>query len=350
MKTELFSMGVIDNTPITGCRIDNGQIAVVLSSCGAAIHGIYDRGENLTLTLSSPCRNPLYAGATLAPNAGRLSDGRLLLPDGPVPLSKNDGQHQLHGGFHNLSFCNWAVADIKKAPDAGSVTFFCCLPDGIDGYPGNRSFTVCYTFTNDHALMVRYHAESDRPTYINMANHAYFNLSGDFTSSVLSHRLQIAAARYTTLRPDHIPSGIAPCAGSPFDFSHPCTLEEQAQKYPCHPQLEIGHGYNHGFLLDSPCDFSVMQKDAGPCLTLEEPVSGRMLRVYTDAPCIVVYSGGFIGDALVLEDGVRTADSCAVAIECQDLPDTPSLAPERMRLTTPVQPFDRTIVYQFCCF
>lgn len=350
MKLDIFSLDPIDHAPVTGCRMDNGQIAVSLSSYGAAITGIQDHDNNLILSFGSPSgyrRNPLYAGATLAPNAGRISDGRLSLPQGTVPLSKNDGRHQLHGGFSNLSFSNWAVTGTEESPSDCTVTFSCRLDDGIDGYPGNRHFLARYTLTRSNTLTIRYDASSDRPTYINMANHAYFNLSGQFDTSVLRHQLQIAASRYTLLRPDHIPCAIESCAGSPFDFSQPCTLGKQAKKYPCHPQLEIGHGYNHGFLLDSPCDFSKTDDDARPNLTLTEPMSGRKLAVYTDAPCIVLYSGGFIGDACILEGGVRSSDSCAVAIECQDIPDTPNLVPGQMKLTTPEQPFRRTILYKF---
>lgn len=358
MKLDVSPQGFIDSIPVTGCRMDNGQITVSLSSYGAAIHGIYDHGSNLTLSfasLSGYRQNPLYAGSILAPNAGRISGGCLPLPQGAVTLSKNDGPHQLHGGFHNLSFRNWAITDAQESPAACAVTFSCRLADGIDGYPGNRHFTARYTLTMDNVLTMRCHASSDRPTYINMANHVYFNLTGNCASSVLEHQLQIAASRYTLLRPDHIPSGFAPCSGSPFDFARPCTLKEQAKKYPCHPQLEIGHGYNHGFLLDSPYNFSKMNDDAiltqcfhaSPSLILRESISGRKLLVYTDAPCIVLYSGGFIGDAFDLEDGVRSTNSCAVAIECQDIPDTPNLVPQKMALTTSERPFHRTVVYRF---
>lgn len=363
-----------DNQLMTECRMSSGQLAVDLLSYGAAIHRIrlsgsnggsaFDsrpypaHGSNLTLsldTVSGYRKNLLYAGATLAPNAGRISDGRLNLPQGLFSLTRNDGSHQLHGGVSCLSFCNWDVTDMRQTRSACSVTFCCSLPDGVDGYPGNRRFTVRYCLTDEHALMIRSEAVSDCPTYINMANHAYFNLLGDFGVPVDDHQISVAASRYTALRPDHIPEKISTCSGTPFDFFFPCSLSEQAKKYPRHPQLEIGHGYNHGFLLDCPCDFTAMDdghilnayRKMPPSLTLKEPLTGRQMQVYTDAPCIVLYSGGFIGEELLLEGGIPSSESCALAVECQDIPDTPNFAPEQMVLTTPAHPFSRTVIYQF---
>lgn len=346
MNLEIRKIRTFDDQTVTGYRMGSRNMTVDLLSYGAAVRRIMLAGQpsarSIALSLASVSayqNNPLYAGATLAPNAGRISDGRLSLPQGVYSLSRNDGRHQLHGGSSNLSFQNWETAGMQSTRSQCSVTFTCHLPDGADGYPGNRRFAVHYSLNDKNALTIRYEAVSDRPTYINMANHTYFNLLGDYTVPVCAHRLSIAASRYTELRPDHIPVRIASCSGTPFDFSSPRTLEEQIKKYPCHPQLEIGHGYNHGFLLDS----SLKE----PSLTLEEPLTKRTMQVYTDAPCIVLYSGGFIGRDLLLEGGVSSSDSCALAIECQDIPDTPNLVPRAMSLTTPEHPFSRTVIYQF---
>lgn len=342
MKVELLPVKMNHHETVTNCRMDNGRMSVSLLSYGAAIQGLWPEGfggRNVVLSFENPGSyrdNPLYAGAVLGPNAGRLS--------GAGQLTCNDGANQLHGGSNGLSFRNWSVENIQETDDTCSVTFSCRLRDGVDGYPGNRCFTVCYTLCKENCFAVHLHAVTDRPTYVNMSHHPYFNLSGDFTSSVLGHRLQIDASRYTLLRPDYIPSGIAECCKTPFDFSVPRTMSEQAEKYPRHPQLEIGRGYNHGFLLNHSQNKTGMEF---PGLVLAEPQSSRQMSVFTDAPCIVVYSGGFIGNDLTLAGKVCSSASCAAAIECQDIPDTPSLFPTRMNVITPTAPFHRTIVYRF---
>lgn len=50
---------------------------------------------------------------------------------------------------------------------------------GEDGFPGEVNATVKYTLTSDHRLIIDYYATTNKPTPINMTNHAYFNLAGD---------------------------------------------------------------------------------------------------------------------------------------------------------------------------
>lgn len=349
MKLQTYPILFSNHETITRCVLSNGQLTVSLLSYGACIENIRMQEANpksLTLTLNQPAdyqNNSLYAGATLGPNAGRISHGILPMGSKTIQLSQNDGAHQLHGGYHNLAFCNWAIKDTKVTDTTCSILFSCQVSDGVDGYPGNRRFTVCYTLNADNTLSMQYHADTDCPTYVNLSNHTYFNL-GKPTESVYHHRLQIDASSYTVLQNDHIPLRVDKCTDTPFDFSAPCSMAEQAKKYPHHPGLAVGRGYNHGFLLNNASDFPDC---SSPQLTLTDPVSGSCLEVFTDAPCIVVYSGGFIGDEVMLEGAIPSFDSCGVAIECQDVPDTPNLLPGQMKLTTPEKPFERRISFHF---
>lgn len=343
MKITSSIYGIIGSESIHQYTLEHNDIKVSLLSYGASISQIII--DNCLITLSLPYakdweRNSLYTGATLAPNAGRISNATLPLCGNNLSLSQNDHGHQLHGGLSNLSFCNWKLISSVECTDFCSVTLGASLPDGMDGYPGNRQFSVCYTLTQSRCLSVHYAALTDKATYINMSNHTYFNLSGDFGSSVLLHKLQLNAGFYTELEPDHIPRRLASCASTPFDFRTPCTLASKLKKYPHHPQTEIGNGYNHGFIHNAAFPSS-------PALILTAPDSAQVLKVYTDAPCIVLYSGGFIEKGLPLKDGNTTAPSCALAIECQDIPDTPNFLPLQTKATTPEHPFTRTVVYQF---
>lgn len=353
MKLDIVPLSAINEEVLTECRMSNRQLTVSLLSYGACIHSIRmhdtnhsDSSPNITLTLdtiNAYQENPLYAGATLGPNAGRISGGRLPLPSGCFQLSQNDGIHQLHGGTSNLSFLNWSLDETAVNDTSCTAVFSAQLSDGIDGFPGNRSFSVKYTLERDNTLTIQYHAGTDRPTYINMSNHTYFNL-GTHYRPAYDHHIRINASCYTVLNPDHTPAGIDTCTDTPFDFSSLCSIAEQIKKYPGHPGLEIGYGYNHGFILNHSED---PLHQHSPDLTLAEPISGRQVEVFTDAPCIVVYSGGFIGSGYLLEGSIPSADNCAIAIECQDIPDTPNFCPAQMRLTTPRHPFNRKIAFRF---
>lgn len=318
---------------------------------GAAIRQIgfcscTDHLQNLALSFQQEetyLSNPLYAGATLAPTAGRISHGQLPLGTNLFSLSKNENDvHCLHGGFENASFRNW---DLRSAAvnDSGEakVSFSCTLPDGLDGFPGNRRITVTYTLTEDHALTVFYEAVSDQDTYFNLSNHSYFNLSGDFSHSALDHALQIHADRYLCNAPDFIPEGIADVTGTPFDFRQPIAPSAQCLKYPDDVQLQRNQGYNHGFILNHATDTD------SPDLICTSPDGSAQMTVSSDAPCMVLYSGGYIDGTFSLITGQTSVPSCALAFEFQDYPDAPGGHGFPYRITPAGDTWTRRICYHF---
>lgn len=328
---------------------DSNRIRVSLLTYGAAICRLMlpnrnDSLENVVLGYENYCNyreNPLYAGATLAPNAGRIAGSSLPVKDQVFALSANDGRHNLHGGFQNASCQNWTIASYTETSENCSVTFTLQLPHGLDGFPGNRKLSVCYTLTSRQSLEITYQGNTDRLTYFNTSNHSYFNLSGDFTRSGLEQTLQVNADTYIANNEEHIPTGPLPCAGSPFDFRTPATLISRIKTDPDNVQLHNARGYNNAFLLNT--SHTGIKK----ALSLKDNASGRQLTLYTDAPSIVLYSGGYIGDSHVLAGNVRSSNSCALALEAQDIPDAPHIVPNQYRLTDSGETFRRTIIYAF---
>lgn len=301
-----------------------------------------------------------YAGATLAPNAGRISKASLCIDQSSISLTPNEGIHQLHGGPHNLSSVIWETEFIKQEYDSVSVGFCTSLSDGVDGYPGNRSFHVSYRLEDSGWLTIHYQAFTDRPTYINMSNHTYWNLSGDFSKPALSQTLTVFANNVCLNNEEHIPTDIIPVARTIFDFRNGSTLQNRLNFQPrneqlrtlCKRQAEIARGYNHAFVLDRIRNFRAIRSVNHPlpikkaCI-LSDQTSGHLITLYTDAPALVVYSGGFLDHSVALPDGTHSCPSCAIALEAQDLPDMPHLLPpDYLPLTTPEHPFERTIRIQ----
>lgn len=293
--------------------------------------------------------NPLYAGATLAPTAGRISLGILPVENRLYTLSRNEnGIHSLHGGFHNASFRNWEVCETSVTSSSEArVVFTCTLPDKLDGFPGNRKIIVTYTLTETHQLTIDYKAVSDQDTYFNISNHSYFNLSGDFSRTATDHILQINADRYICNSPDFIPEGTAGAADTPFDFRQPVSLLEQLQKYPENIQIQRNLGYNHGFILNHASENAVLSDPGSPDLVCTLPDGSVAMSVHSDAPCMVLYSGGYIDDSLKLINGQHTVPSCALAFEFQDYPDAPGNHDFPYHITKANTPWKRQICYQF---
>lgn len=349
IKTELLGQQHGNNI----CRVimeDGCRMQIHLCSFGASImkillpdrHGVL---ENVVLGYEAwqdYAHSPLYAGATLCPNAGRISQGRLPIDGQEFQLSRNDGRHNLHGGFANASYQIFDILSTEESDDFCAVTFYGTLADGRDGFPGNRKVQIRYLLRNQSSLEISYLASTDKATYLNPSNHSYFNLSGDFTRSALLQEVQTPATQYVANDAEHIPVSVEACSGTPFDFTDFRSLASAMEAEPDHPQLQNARGYNHAFLLPPPA-ISAPKK----ALSLKDNASGRMLTVYTDAPSLVLYSGGYIGSSHVLAGKISSSDSCAIALEAQDIPDTVNRFPQCVSITRPGEKYRRRILYQF---
>ena len=91
---------------------------VTLNSIGASIRSIgytdsAEKFKNIALSFASDSDytgNTLYAGATLGPCAGRISNGWLSLPAKKYHLTRNEkNRHCLHSCIHSVSFINWTL-------------------------------------------------------------------------------------------------------------------------------------------------------------------------------------------------------------------------------------------------
>lgn len=320
--------------------LKNTHLQVVLSAYGAAVKKILFKKENssfknIAFTLLPEHTHepdPLYAGATLAPAAGRIKNGVLSLKGKTYQLTKNEqGVHHLHGGEECLSFHFW---EISSQTDT-SVTFSSFLNDGADGYPGNRKFTVRYTL-KDHCLEIQQYAESDAETYCNLSNHTYFNLNA-FSSSGLNQYLTVSAGQVILNDTEHIPQYPVDTADTEFDFLSPANIGERISSFPKSAQFQTARGLNHYFLLSE-------KKATSPACSLMSADGETSLLLYTDAPALVIYSGGFIDSPLSYlgDDGQAHCafPGCAVAIE-------PSFAPFTGDCPYGSNRFDRLIRWEF---
>src|SRR5690606_11509960 len=114
-------------------------------------------------------------------------------------------------------------------------------PDGEENYPGTLTVHVTYSLTDSNALKISYEATTDKPTILNLTNHAYFNLSGEGYPTIGNTVLQLFADHYTPIDSTLIPTGeIAHVAGTPLDFTQPEEIGRRIDS----PfiQLQYGHG------------------------------------------------------------------------------------------------------------
>ena len=324
-------------------NIASDDVRCALSPLGASIAAVQVRdrqGRFIDVALAPRCLfdgtpDPFTAGRTIAPCCGRIREGRISIDGVPVQLVRNEGMNHIHGGPNGAAFQRWTARQLSAA----RVRFELELPDGLDGYPGNRTLRAEYAVEGS-CLSVIYSATTDKPTWVDMTNHVYWDLGGRFDGSALDQVLEISAKQVVFNGEGHLPVEILPAEG-PFDFTRPATLSENMNLSPTHGQLVMGRGYNNAWLLDDDS-----QRTREWAARLYAPSTGIRMTMDTDQPAIVLYSGGFLNEKNRIRDGVASP-GCAMALEAQQLPDPfhlPGASPEPLR---PGDRFRRQIVWRF---
>ncbi|MCG8510960.1 MAG: galactose mutarotase, partial [Rhodospirillales bacterium] len=258
-----------------------------------------------------------YFGCTTGRYANRIAKGQFTLDGKTYQLATNNDANHLHGGEDRaLSRVVWD-AKPHTMLEGQAVTYAYTSPDGEEGYPGKLEVTVTYTLTNDNALRIDYTATTDKPTPINLTNHAYWNLGGHGSGTINDHMLMLNASHYTPVDETLIPTGeLAPVKGTPFDFTEPMAIGARVEQE--HPQLKYGLGYDHNFVLDKN-EEGALELAA----RLKDPDSGRVLEVYTTEPGIQFYGGNFLFGQKG-KDGKVYGHRNALCLETQHFPDSPN--------------------------
>lgn len=296
-------------------RNSNGM-SISLINYGATLTSVQipnSQGTRQELTLGFDrledyLTHDFYFGATIGRVANRIADAYFNYKEHDYFLSKNlDFQHHLHGGEKGLDKVVWH-AEVAIRDDQASVIFFYTSPDDDQGYPGNLDIKVTYSLTLDNELKISFEAETDQATPVDLTNHAYWNLAGAGNGTVLDHVLQIFSDRYVVTDKDLLPTGqIAEVKGSPFDFRKPHPIGERIK------DIAIG-GYDLCYLLPP-----VINHQPQFIAKISEPISGRILEVYTTQPGLQFYIGNSLRD-YPIASGLRTQRYGAFCMETQNLP------------------------------
>ena len=271
------------------------------------------------------------AGAVFGRVANRIAQAQFTLDGKVFNVTRNSGQHHIHGGAKNFSRVIWqaAVPANAKAP-AVELTY--TAADGEEGFPGKLNVSVTYTLTADNTLRLDYRATTDQPTPVNLTNHAYFNLAG--TGDVLDHEVSINADRYTVSDSTLIPTGeINVVAGSPLDFTKPALLGARAAQLP-----PIGR-YDNNFIINRPAGGTSLAHAA----RVTDPRSGRAMEVWTTEPGVQLYTS-LLGAPTAKETTPRFGFYC---FETQHYPDSVNHANFPTTILRPGTTFRSTTEYRF---
>lgn len=331
---------------ITVFRIENESGAwVELSSLGAGIIGlgVPDKSgkiENVALRYADPA-DYLYDGPCMGKIPGRYANrialGLFSINGKEYALAVNNGPNALHGGPEGFQQQIWAAEEL-----ASGVRFTYVSAVGEEGYPGKLIAEATYEWTEGNDLKLTLKATTDAPTIVNLTNHAYWNLDGADSGSVLNHNLQLKAGLYLPTDDSLIPSGdMVEVADTPMDFTKGRLLGDDIHSN--FAAIDFGKGYDSCWVIDGAAP-GVMIEDAA---VLKAPESGRVLRVSTDQPGVQIYTGNWLAGSPKNESGRSYDDYDGVAIEMQGFPDAPNHPEFPSQQLNPGETYERNICFSF---
>lgn len=278
-----------------------------------------------------------YFGATIGRYGNRIAKGKFKLDGAEYSIFINNSPNALHGGKKGFQDVVWDVRQLNGQ----TLEFSYLSKDMEEGFPGNLHVKVIYTLSDDNELMINYEAFTDKKTVINLTNHAFFNLNGEGSGSILNHTLKINAGLYTPVDSTLIPLGkLDSVAGSPFDFRQARRIGERIDDD--HIQLKYGKGYDHNFVLNTG------QKGIlNAAAIVMGDKSGIMMEIFTREPGIQFYSGNFMKGKNTFKGGSKDDFRTAFCLETQHFPDSPNQPLFPTTVLNPGEVYKTNSVYKF---
>jgi len=283
-------------------------------------------------SLDEYVRHSPYFGALVGRYANRIAAASFTLDGEEYHLAANDHRNSLHGGKRGFDKVVWKAEPVQGG-DSVALRLKFLSKDGEEGYPGNLSVTVTYSLDNDNALKIFYDAITDKPTIVNLTHHSYFNLadSGD----ILNHEMMIKAGSYTPVDSMLIPTGeVRRVDGTPFDF-------RKSRRIGAEIDSVAGGGYDHNFVLLRG------REPLSLAARVTEPVSARLMEVWTTEPGLQFYSGNFLDGTLKGTGGRMYGKHSGFCLEAQHFPDSPHQSKFPPVVLRPGSVYHQETVYKF---
>lgn len=292
-------------------------------------------------------KNP-YFGNSVGRFGNRIRDGKFSLDGKDYTLATNNDPGgipcHLHGGVDGFNRRLWAAT---PKPDENAITFTYVSVDGEEGYPGTLTTHVTYQLNDDNELSWTAVATTDAPTILNIVQHAYWNLSGDHTTTINDHVLMLPCDRYLPTNVGLIPTGeLASVANTPMDFTQPTAIGARLDQ--TFEALEFAGGYDHCWVLEQP-----NANGLALAARVKDPKSGRVMELHTNQVGVQFYGGNFLspedfqGEFASGKDGLAYEFRTALCLETEGFPDAPNQANFPSAVLRPGETYEHRMLYRF---
>lgn len=341
MEKKLFGK-MPDGTEVYAYTFGNDFISATVLNLGGIIHKLVVDGKDILCAYGSVAdilNGSGYHGAIIGRYANRICAGEFTLGGKKYTLAKNEnGVTHLHGGNEGFNKKIFNSTQIS-GKDGEQLVLSLFSPDGEEGYPGNLDVCVTYSI-KDKDFSINYAAQSDKDTVLNMTNHAYFNLNGFDSGTVLGHTLTIHSDKISAVDSRLIPVSEMLVANTPFDFNIPKTVGRDISSD--NEQLLIGSGYDHNYFIRPDITIEYCGKMLAECAVLKG--NSLQMSVYTDCPCVQLYTGNFMDCPIPFKNGVKQVPRNALCLETQYAPDSPNHGDSILKA---YEKYDKTTLFRF---
>lgn len=334
-KTDLYFLRNAGGYEVAVTNYGGALVAIMVPDRNGNVANVIQGHDNIDDCINSP--EPFLS--TLVGRYGnRICHGKFTLNGKEYNLAVNNGPNHLHGGPTGFHARVW---DAEQINDRTLVLRYVSAYYE-EGFPGELTMTVMYTWTDDNELVIDYKGTTNKKTVVNMTSHGFFSLAGiaDPTPTCEDVICEINADFYIPIDENSIPTGeIRSVKGTPFDFTEPHTVGERIDAD--HEQTRNGAGYDHCFVLNKrePGELSFAAR-------ITEPVSGRTMEVYTTEPGVQFYSDNW-ADGYKGQHGATFGRRSALCFEAQHFPDSPNRAHFPSAVLRPGEVYTQKTVYKF---
>lgn len=323
-------------------ELSRGEFSLKFTNYGATMLSVVlpDKNGKLDdIVLSFPSvddfrNDTTYFGNIVGRVANRIGGAQFGINGVFYKLTPNDGRNLLHGGKQGFGDVIWKVGSYVKD---SHITFTHDSFDGEQGFPGDVKVSVTYMFIDTNKLGVKMVAKSiNKPTPVNIAQHAYWNLDGHSSGDILSHKIKLYAAKITPVDSELIPTGdLSAVAGTPYDFSTLREIGSQINNVPG------GGGYDINYVVDESASHH-MRKVA----EVEGAVSGRKMELWSNQAGVQFYTSGQLKDVKGKEGAVyrKFAGMC---LETQGFPDSVNHPNFPSQIVNPGETYMHAMVFRF---
>ncbi|KIC64001.1 aldose epimerase family protein [Chryseobacterium taiwanense] len=281
--------------------------------------------------------NGYFFGALIGRYANRIAHAEFSLEGEVFTVDKNDNSNCLHGGRNGFHTQIWNVEPIENN-EFSALKLTHTSEDGESGFPGKLLVTVIYTLTDDDTLEIFYEATTDKTTVINLTHHSYFNLSGDFTKTIVDHEVQINADQFLPINDVSVPTGEKRMVKeTPFDFTTFKKIGKDIDEKDA--QLEKANGYDHNWILNGEGLRTIAK--------VYHSKTGRAMEVISDQPGVQFYSGNFLDGKYETKTGGKNASRTGFCLETQHYPDTPNQSSFPSTELKPGEKYQSQTIYKF---